>query len=335
MPTIGASYPTYLDVAKRTDPTGQIAAIVEIMSQTNPMIVDGMALEGNLTTGHRSTQRTGLPEATWRLLNQGVSPSKSTTVQVDDTCGSLEAYAEVDKALAALNGNSEEWRLSEDMAFLEKMSQTMEATTFYGDTTANPEQFLGLKPRYDALGTDSTVSTYNVIDGGQDTAGKGTSIWMVTWGPNATHYIYPKGTAGGYERNFLGEWTLQDRDQKNFQGYRTHYKWAVGLCVRDWRSTVRIANVPTADSVASGETLTAEYAFDQYLAMARHRMKKTGGRTVLYMNRDTMTWLDIRAQTKDNVYLTRGEWGGQDVLFWRDVPLRVTDGITNTEAVVS
>ena len=82
MATIGASYPTYLDVAKRTDPTGQIAAIVEIMSQTNPMIVDGMALEGKLTTGHRSTQRTGLPEATWRLLNQGVSPSKSTTVQV-------------------------------------------------------------------------------------------------------------------------------------------------------------------------------------------------------------------------------------------------------------
>ena len=40
MGAIGVNYPTYLDVAKRTDPTGQIAAIVEIMSQYNPMIVE-------------------------------------------------------------------------------------------------------------------------------------------------------------------------------------------------------------------------------------------------------------------------------------------------------
>jgi hypothetical protein len=334
MGAIGVNYPTYLDVAKRTDPTGQIAAIVEIMSEYNPMIVDGMALEGNLTTGHRSTQRTGLPAATWRLLNQGVDSTKSTTVQVDDTCGSLEAYAEVDKALANLNGNSAQFMASEDSAFLESMSQTMESTTFYGDTTSDPEQFLGLQPRYDALGTSPTVSTYNVIDGGSTQANEGTSIWMLTWGPNATHYIYPKGTRGGYERNFLGEWTLSDRDGKNFQGYRTHYKWAVGLTVRDWRSTVRIANVPTR-SDASGAQLTDAYKFEEYLAKARHRMKKAGGRTVLYCNRETMTWLDIRAQAKSNVYLTRGEWAGQDVLFWRDVPLRVTEGITNTEAVVS
>jgi len=32
MATIGINYPTYLDVAKRTDPSGQIAAIVEIIT---------------------------------------------------------------------------------------------------------------------------------------------------------------------------------------------------------------------------------------------------------------------------------------------------------------
>lgn len=336
MATIGASYPTYLDVAKRTDPTGQIAAIVEIMSQYNPMIVDGMALEGNLTTGHRSTQRTGLPAATWRLLNQGVDSTKSTTVQVDDTCGSLEAYAEVDKALANLNGNSAQFMASEDSAFLESMSQTMESTTFYGDTTSDPEQFLGLQPRYDALGTDPTLSTYNVIDGGgTNTGSANTSIWMVTWGPNATHYIYPKGTRGGYERNFLGEWTLSDRDGKNFQGYRTHYKWAIGMAVRDWRSTVRIANVPTDHDDGMVLGATGGYRFEEYLAQARHRMKKAGGRTVLYCNREVMANLDIQAQAKSNVYLQRGDWGGQDVLFWRDLPLRVTEGITNTEPQVS
>jgi len=290
-------------------------------------------MEGNLTTGNRSTQRTGLPAATWRLLNQGVDSTKSTTVQVDDTCGSLEAYAEVDKALANLNGNSAQFMASEDSAFLESMSQTMESTSFYGDTTADPEQFLGLEPRYGSLGTNPTQSSYNVVDGGGAGAGAQTSMWMVTWGPNATSYIYPKGTRGGYERNFLGEWTLSDRDGKNFQGYRTHYKWAIGMCVRDWRSTVRIANVPTAASTG-GTAVSDLTEFEVMLAQARHRMKKAGGRTVLYCNRETMTWLDIRAQAKSNVYLNRGEWAGQDVLFWRDVPLRVTEGITNTENVV-
>ena len=197
MATIGINYPTYLDVAKRTDPSGQIAAIVEIMSEYNPLIVDGHAMEGNLTTGNRSTQRTGLPAATWRLLNQGVDSTKSTTVQVDDTCGSLEAYAEVDKALANLNGNSARFMASEDSAFLESMSQTMESTSFYGDTTSDPEQFLGLEPRYGSLGTNPTQSSYNVVDALGAGAGAQTSMWMVTWGPNATSYIYPKGTRGG------------------------------------------------------------------------------------------------------------------------------------------
>jgi hypothetical protein len=223
---------------------------------------------------------------------------------------------------------------TEDSAFLESMSQTMESTSFYGNTTSDPEQFLGLAPRYNGLGADPTQSSYNVVDGTGTDADLQTSIWMVTWGPNATSYIYPKGTRGGYERNYLGEWTLSDRDGKNFQGYRTHYKWAIGMCVRDWRSTVRIANVPTSfsDGMAMGAT---GYRFEEYLARARHRMKKSGGRTVVYCNKDVMANLDIQAQTKSNVYLNRGEWGGEDVLFWRDVPLRVTEGITNTEPVVA
>lgn len=63
-------------------------------------------VEGNLPTGHKTTIRSGLPSATWRLLNYGVQPSKSTTVQVTDSVGMLETYAEVDKSLADLNGNT-------------------------------------------------------------------------------------------------------------------------------------------------------------------------------------------------------------------------------------
>ncbi|WP_368734330.1 major capsid protein, partial [Klebsiella quasipneumoniae] len=65
----------------------------------------------------------------------GVQPSKSTTVQVTDYVGMLETYAEVDKSLADLNGNTAEFRLSEDRAFIEAMNQQMAQTLFYGDSS--------------------------------------------------------------------------------------------------------------------------------------------------------------------------------------------------------
>lgn len=53
----------------------------------------------------------------------------------------LETYAEVDKSLADLNGNTAEFRLSEDRAFIEAMNQQMAQTLFYGDSSVNPQQF--------------------------------------------------------------------------------------------------------------------------------------------------------------------------------------------------
>ena len=101
MATLSVNNPTLADVAKRLDPNGQIADIVEILNETNPILEDMTFMEGNLPTGHRTSIRTGLPTPTWRKLYGGVQPTKSTTVQVTDNTGMLEAYAEVDKALTA------------------------------------------------------------------------------------------------------------------------------------------------------------------------------------------------------------------------------------------
>lgn len=154
---------TLADWGKRIDPNGKVDKIIELLSQTNPILQDMPFVEGNLPTGHRTTVRTGLPSATWRLLNYGVKQSKSTTVQVTDSCGMLETYSEVDKSLADLNGNTAEFRLSEDRAFIEAMNQQMAQTLFYGDTSVNPQQFMGLSSRYSSL---SAGNAQNIIDGG-------------------------------------------------------------------------------------------------------------------------------------------------------------------------
>ena len=65
-----------------------------------------------------------------------------------DATGMLEAYSDIDKVLADLNGNTAEFRLGEDMAFMESMNQTLQGQVVYGNTQASPERFTGLGPRF-------------------------------------------------------------------------------------------------------------------------------------------------------------------------------------------
>ena len=91
MSALKATNPTLIDVARRTDPDGKIATIVELLNQSNDVLTDMSWVEGNLETGNKTTVRTGIPVPTWRKLYGGVQPTKSTTAQVRDSCGMLEA----------------------------------------------------------------------------------------------------------------------------------------------------------------------------------------------------------------------------------------------------
>ena len=127
---VGATYLTLLDYAKREKPGGGIDEIIEVLAASNPLLADANVLEGNLPTGHRSTQRATQPSGSWRLLNYGVAPEKSTTVQRDDTCGILEAYSKIDVDVASLNGNEAAFRASEDNAFIAGLNSTAATAIF-------------------------------------------------------------------------------------------------------------------------------------------------------------------------------------------------------------
>src|SRR4029077_3958918 len=186
MAVLGSNALTYADWAQRLEDDYRITTIVELLSQTNEIMDDMLLVEGNLPTGHKTTVRTGLPTATWRLLNYGVPNAKSTTAQIVDSCGNLETYAMIDKDIADLNGNTAEFRLSEVRGFLEGMTQQMASTLIYGNLGVNPERFQGLAPRYNPLPTTPAQTAANVIDMG-GTASTNTSIWIVVWGADTCH----------------------------------------------------------------------------------------------------------------------------------------------------
>src|SRR5437870_5594482 len=325
MATLGAVALTYADWAKRMEDGYRVASIIELLSQTNEILDDILVMEGNLPTGHKTTVRTGLPQATWRLLNAGVPNAKSTTAQITDTCGNLETYAVIDKDIADLNGNTAEFRLSAVRAFLEGMSQQVAATFIYGNQFVNPERFTGLAPRYSTLTTSNSQTANNVLSGG-GAASTNTSLWITTWGSDTLHGIFPKGKITGLQHKDMGEWPVSDANGNTYQAYRDHFKWELGLVGRDWRYGFRIANIDvtqlTGVSAANLINLIVRglYRFPtQPSGVAAVQssdspeVRANMGRTVLYCNRVIRTYLDLQAMNKTNVLLQLREFDGKVV----------------------
>lgn len=333
MTTLAVTNPTLLDVAKRTDPDGKIADVVELLNQTNEVLEDMTFVEGNLATGHRTTVRTGLPAPTWRKLYGGVQPAKSTTVQVTDSCGMLEAYAEIDKALADLNGNSAAFRLSEDRAFVEGMNQEFASTLFYGNEGTEPEAFTGFASRYGVL--SGAASSDNVLTGGGSS--NCTSIYLVVWGPNTVHGIIPKGSKAGLQVTDKGQVTIEDVNGSNggrMEAYRTHYRWDVGLTVRDWRYVVRIPNIDVTaltKNAASGADLIdlMTQALEQVPSLKI-------GRPVFYVNRKVRSFLRRQIANKTiNSTLTVDQVAGKHVLSFDGIPVKRVDALLSSETAVA
>src|SRR6185312_11754757 len=334
MATLTTGALTLADWAKRLDPDGKIPVIAELLSQSNEILEDAVFVEGNLPTGHRVTIRTGLPSVYWRLLNAGVPSSKSTTAQVDESVGMLDAYSTIDKALAELNGNEAQFRLSEDQAFLEAMNQQQSQTMFYGNVATNPAQYTGLSTRYGAI--SGAGNAQNILDAG-GTSTNNASIWLVLWGENTVFCTFPKGSRAGLVfEDVTTNAPVLDSNGNRYQALQTHYEWKNGMVVKDWRYAVRIANINTANLVAQSA------AADIVALMSRSldRIPNWGmGRGAFYMNRTIYSMLRVQALNKSNNALSIEKGLSQfgtpmNWLSFMGVPIRRVDQLLNTEARV-
>ena len=338
MATLSTSNLTLADWAKRSDPDGRVPIVAELLSQSNEILDDCVFKEGNLPTGERVIIRTGLPSVYFRALNQGIPGSKSTTAQVDEACAILEARSEVDKDLAMLNGNTAQFRLSEDTAFLEAMNQTQAETMFYGNPGTDPKKFLGLAPRYGDLSADNAVNILDAGGSGSDNA----SVYLVVWGDQTVYCPFPKGSKAGLPHEDLGEQTVYNSDGTRLQAFATRYQWKNGLVVKDWRYVVRICNIDISDlvGVTGTQASTAATSLIKLMARATYRIPNMAmGRAAFYMNRTVHSGLSIAALDKSQnvLEIQKGlsQFGSaQSYLTFLGVPLRRVDALINNEARV-
>lgn len=331
MATLGNSFIDLIDIYKLQDGQGQFNPVIEMLMEMNPILEDAIAVECNKGAAHLHTVRTGLPSVTWGKLYQGIPNSKGKTAQVEDTTGFVEGLSTVDKRLLDLSTNEGAVRLSEAQAFLESMSNEVGSKVFYGNTASDPEEFMGLAPRFNDL---SAANGGQIIDAG-GTGADNTSIWFVTWGDNQCNLLYPKGTQAGVQREDMGEQRVTDGSGNAYYAKEEKFTWHVGMAVKDWRYVSRIANVDVSD-MAGGTVALYDFMRKAYYKLQNRRV--AGGKIAIYCNRDVLEALDALATnagaTDSFVRLKTMEIEGKEITTYRGIPIRESDALINTEAQV-
>lgn len=332
MGAIATTLPTLADLAKRMDPDGTMATIVELLAKQNEILDDILWVEGNLPTGHRTTLRTALPTVYYRRFNEGVLSSKSATMQIEESCAMMEAYSEVDRELVRLYGNqAAAFRMSEDQAFLESMNQQFASDLFTGSVATNPEKFNGFATRLNDVnyGESSSAAKDGAVVEGGGSSTDNTSMYLIGWGNDTVHGIYPKGMEAGLQMDDLGEDTSVDSTGKKFQVLRSHFMWKVGLVVRDWRYAIRIANIDVSNLLAHSS------AADLYRLAGRavdRIPNKAKGRFAWYCNRVVYSILREQALIKAQYMITLEQVEGRPTMFLYGYPVRIVDALGIAEA---
>ena len=331
MATLGNTFVDLIDIYKQQDGRGEFVSIIEMLMEMNPILDDALAVECNKGTTHLHTVRSGLPDVTWGKLYKGIPNSKGRTAQVEDTTGFVEGLSSVDKRLLDLSTNEGAVRLSEAQAYLEAMNNEVGSKIFYGNSASDPEEFMGLSPRFNSL---AAPNGNQIIDAG-GTGDDNTSIWLVTWGDNQTNLLYPKGTQAGIQRDDKGEQRVTDGSGNAYYVMEEMFTWHIGLAVKDWRYVSRVANIDVS-LMAAGSVKLYDFLRKAYYQLQNRRV--AGGKICMYCNRDVMEALDALATnagaTDSFVRLKTVEIEGKEIMTYRGIPIRETDALLNTEARV-
>lgn len=333
MTVVGSRNLTLADAAKRTDPQGRVSDIAEVLNEDHQILDDAVFQECNDGSSHKNTQRNGIPEPTWRKLYGGVQSTKSSTEQVVDSCGMLEALPMIDVDVVDKSTDPKGTLFSENIPHIEGMKQTMEKTLFYGDTRAHAERYMGLHPRFNSYcraDPDDKFSDYNVISAGGSGADN-TSIWLITWSDQHCHFLFPRGSQAGLKQENKGKLLVDAGDGSGkYEAYVTKYKWDLGLCVKNWRGVGRICNIDM--SALESDTGAADLV--RLMVILSERVEGNG-RKAWYMSKRVRTALRLQMLNKNNVHLSYENVEGRPVLHFDGIPVRHSKKILHTEDALS
>lgn len=333
MATVGNTYPSLKDYYSQLENGKITSTLIDLFLKCNPMLEDAVTIECNDGTSHKTTVRNGLPEPEFRKFYQGVPSTKGEYTQIQEATAMLEDFSKVDKKLADLNGNTNQFRLNEADAHIQGMNNKVQENIIYGNKGKNAAAFDGLATRYNKISTIKDTIGYQVLNGG-GTRTTNTSIWFVGWGEKGTHLIYPKGSKAGLQHENIGEEAAYDADGNEFRVYKDHFSWDIGMCVRNYKTCARIANIDTTKLGTDDAADLIELMIKAYHRVKKHT-KLSGAKLVIYVNETIETYLHLQAMNKTNVRLSLDEAAGEPVLKFLGIPVKCCDAILDTEDKVA
>lgn len=315
---------------------GQYIWAAKVMARKCPFVQDMPMIASNQIMSNIGVRESYLPTPGTRRFNEGVSPTASHSTPFTDPIAMVEDYSEVDWALWKIQNNPNAWRQSKDQAKVEAMTQKMEDLYIYGNIGTDPGAFNGLATRFNSTSTrpnSSTTDPYNVVSAG-GSGSDTTSLYIVEWGENKVHGVYPKNLPGGLQIEDLGKHTKNTNTEaapKYLEVLRSHFTWYAGLVVEDERCVQRLVNLEISGTVGTLDVSQLVTLINQL---------PSGGdaaNTVIYCSRSIKTQFDILALDKNNVYFTQdttGDVWGRRVTRFQGIPIRVAEMIDDTETAI-
>lgn len=313
---------TILEQAKRRE-LGNVARIAELLEEYNEFTIDAPTFEANDVYSHLYTARESLPTIEPRNVNEGAKRSTSKTRQERETITLLEVWAEIDEQLIDHEPSPGAARSNELISFIEAGAQEFAKRLLYGSKGDDARQFDGLTTRYNALAADNVTGI-----GGTG----GTSVWMMEWGFNTSHLIFPKGSPSiGLDEKDLGKMRVTDSAGNPFMAYVNQMKWEFGLTVKDPRSAQRLCNIDPAGGADSLDNATKI----RELVKAKNRLPRMGRNAVIYCERNVKAQFDIYALEKVNGFYMQDNITGAPLTVFQGIPIRMVEQLLTTEGEVS
>jgi len=320
MSTIAVNnYLTLIELAKRHDPDGNTADLIDTLSKQNPMLEEGHWEEANDLTSHLFTQVIEEPSGEWGQINKGVTFAGGRTKQVKEPIAMLESAVKVDLRLLDRARNPEKFFADECKMHLKGMGKTAHSGILYGNNASDPDKINGLFTRYNLT---SMANVYGNSGTGSDV----TSIAIVKWGKDATYFAYPRGGKKIIEESGAREELIQPSTTTGYKAMVNFFKLNFALCVADDRAFQRVANIET--------TGTSNIFDEDAIITALNKMPDLMN-VVIYVNRTIKTQMDIALKDKTNVHFTVEEAWGRPTVHFQGVPVRLCEGILDTETAIS
>lgn len=331
---------TLLERAKRSVDGKKILPILDVMDKMGvpDFLKDVPYIPANQGLKHRIVRTVSRPSSTRRNLYSGVGSSITTTQVIYEPVILFEQRSEIDEDELDTIENPDEARRQEDEGHIAGLIEDF-AYAIFNDTRISGSEYInGFAPRLSTLSYPGhTTTSYPYVWNNGGSGSDLSSIWIVEWGPQACHALYPSGGAvrggqfGIIARN-KGKEPKEDGDDNSliYYAYVSQFKKWAGLAVHDDRKVTRIANIERDES--------SQYSFNENLVIkAIAHGKFNIGRTRVYVNPYIYAQMCIKAKDKQNIILSYENVFGKNVPTIWGIPIRKLDEtiLSGSESAIS